>query len=706
MHSDRDSTGSGGGDRAAASLSAPEALAAVGIGVCHWDYASGTVELDAESARLIGLPAEPAAVRSSVVRACFHPEDYIAFGSAVSLAFTENTVAESVLRVVTDDGRVLRRVRVRLRSTGEVAPDSAYSTVHEDQQPTDEVSRRPPTPAPRPPGREEWRRSREAFLLDAGRALAEADSTSGVLRVAASLSMPGFSPDGLAVFAVEGDHISVIGHYGQGWEDQEPFESMPLDTDYPAAVVVRTGRAIYMPTPESYAQRFPGTWPLAAPYGRNSWAFLPLVVAGRTIGAWMAAFLDPVTFTPDERAVLTTIARMLAQALERARVHETERAFSHGLQRTMLPDLVPDIPGMTLSSRYVPTGGGLQVGGDWYDFIRLPNGRTALVIGDVQGHDVHAASVMAQLRIALRAYAAEGHPPDAVLARASRFLDDLETDRFATCLYLEVDAARGTLDIARAGHLNPAIRLGDGTCLVRPVPGGLPLGVDNGNDYPVTQLTLDAGEVLLLCTDGLIETGGHDLDSGWHRLQEIVRASDPNDLEGAADALINAVHGPASHYSLGPLADRREDDIALVLLRRIPGAPGMPPARRTVLTISQAETDRIAAARADVRATLRNWAVPELVDAAELLVSELLTNVLVHTDGDALLTAELTGPEGHRRLRVVVNDQSDDLPHRRNPGEMASSGRGLLLLDALADAWGVEPRGKGKSTWFELSEES
>ncbi len=235
------------------------------------------------------------------------------------------------------------------------------------------------------------------------------------------------------------------------------------------------------------------TWPLAQRFGRRSWAFVPLVVAGRTLGAWMAAFKHPVAFTPDERSVLTTVARMLAQALARAGVAESERELSLGLQRTMMPVLGPGIPGLRVAARYVPTGGGLQVGGDWYDMIRLPGGasrpagggagRVALVIGDVQGHDVRAAGLMGQLRIALRAYASEGHRPDAVLSRASRFLygitdgDDGETEhgpRFATCLYLEVDLETGTVDIARAGHPDPAVRTNDGTVLLRPTAGGLP----------------------------------------------------------------------------------------------------------------------------------------------------------------------------------------------------------------------------------------
>ena len=110
--------------------------------------------------------------------------------------------------------------------------------------------------------------------------------------------------------------------------------------------MIRTGRAVYLPTPEAYEEQFPATWPLAGKLDRRSWAFLPLVAAGKTIGAWMAAFRNPVDFTPDERSVLTTVARMLGQALSRAHLHESERELADGLQRAMLPIPKPGIEGM------------------------------------------------------------------------------------------------------------------------------------------------------------------------------------------------------------------------------------------------------------------------------------------------------------------------------------------------------------------------
>ncbi|MGQ7750578.1 ATP-binding SpoIIE family protein phosphatase [Streptomyces sp. WC2508] len=687
-----------------------DVLAATATGLWRWDSGSGTFTLDAEAARLLELPAGGGVFRESAVRSRFHPVDWNEIYGVVNLALSEGTLAEARLRIVDGTGRVLRTVRSRSKPFPPERPDRrghiVLGTLQEVAEPHPGTTGAPATVTG------DWRRSREAFLLDAGRALAEARSTEEVLRVAASLSMPGFSPDGLAVFGIAGERLTVVGHHGHSVGDEDPFTDMPLETDYPAAEVVRTGRAIYLPSPEDYSRRYPVTWPLASRFGRRSWAFLPLIVAGRTMGAWMAGFKHPVSFTPDERSVLTTVARMLAQALTRTGVAETERELSLGLQRSMMPTLGPDIPGMTVAARYIPTGGGLQVGGDWYDMIPLPNGRIALVIGDVQGHDVRAAGLMGQLRIALRAYAAEGHRPDAVLSRASRFLSGLtdayedgeETGpRFATCLYAETDPETGTLDIARAGHPDPVVITADGTAMIHQTEGGMPLGIETDADYPTSRLTLEPGETIMLCTDGLIETGGHDMFSGWDRLRPVLEQQTA-DLEKLADALVQAVHGPTSHYTTGPLADRREDDIALLLLRCDGGTRRRPAPRRTALTIAQAEPERIAAARQQLRDLLHDWADPEQVDAAVLMISEMATNVLVHTDGDALMLAQATGEHGERRLRVEVSDGSDELPHRRRPGEMASSGRGLVLMEMLADAWGVDPRGAGKSIWFELYE--
>jgi serine phosphatase RsbU (regulator of sigma subunit) len=744
----------------AAPLRTGDVLSAAGIGVWRWNRAAEAVEVDPVCARLLGLDPAVTRLPERRLRSVLHAEDFIRLRSTVMLAIAEQRPFELRVRVLTEQERLLRVLHLqvtggpadsdhpaagtaldgRATESGSApaavpasvlrATDAAPAALsaerrqidalnHADGHPSDAPDApraggapeggpgsafRSAPPAALPP--RHLRRSREAFLLDAGRALAEAGTTSEVLRVVATLSMPGFSPDGLAVFGAEGGMLTVVGQHGHQEGAEQSF-TMPLETDYPAAEVVRTGRAVYLSSPEEYERRFPATWPLATGFGRQAWAFLPLITAGRTTGAWLASFRTPVRFTPDERAVLSTVARMLAHALERAHTNESERALSRGLRRSMGTG-APAAPGISVATRYVPTGGGLMVGGDWYDIIDLPEGRMALVIGDVQGHDVHAAGLMAQLRTAVHAYAAEGHGPDAVLTRTSRFLASLDDDRFATCIYIEADPARGTLHVARAGHPHPVIRTPDGTCLIRHVEGGLPLGLmPDEEDYPVTTMELQPGEIMMLCTDGLIETGGHDMYSGWVRVRDTMSPAPADDLEGMADALIQAVHGPASHEGPGHLADRREDDIALLLLRRdsVDQRPE-PPGRRLVLTVAQDQPERISGARQELRAIMHDWASPDQVDAAVLLASELLANVLVHTDVEGALVAAMSGTPGSRRLRIEVADRSDELAHRRSPGELASSGRGLILLDLLSDRWGMQPRGDGKAIWFDLDESS
>lgn len=208
-----------------------------------------------------------------------------------------------------------------------------------------------------------------------------------------------------------------------------------------------------------------------------------------------------------------------------------------------------------------------------------------------------------------------------------------------------MDPEAGTLDIARAGHPDPVVISADGTAVIRQTAGGLPLGIETDSDYPTTRVVLEPGETIMLCTDGLIETGGHDMATGWARLRPVLEEP-AEDLEQLADALVQAVHGPTSHYTTGPLADRREDDIAVLVLRRESVAARETPPRRSVMTIAQAEPERISVGRQLVRELLHDWSDPEQVDSAVLMVSEMATNVLVHTDGDALMVAEISGERG------------------------------------------------------------
>ncbi|MEW2049680.1 SpoIIE family protein phosphatase [Streptomyces sp. NPDC005476] len=474
-----------------------------------------------------------------------------------------------------------------------------------------------------------------------------------------------------------------------------------LDEPYPMSEVVRTLTPRFIESPEEFARGYPVLWPHLSDLKITSAAYLPLIVQARPIGAMGLLYSDRRGFTPEDRNILVALGSSIAQSLQRAMFYEQEKDIAQGLQQAMLPRTIPSVPGADVAVRYrAATIGGSQgrdIGGDWYDLIPLPGGapsgggRVGAVIGDVQGHDTHAAAVMGQLRIVLRAYAAEGHTPATVMARASVFLHELDTDRFATCLYAEADLSTGVVQVVRAGHIDPLLRGPDGTCRRLPLPGGLPLGLSaefGSLEYPVGTVELDPGHTLLLCTDGLVEQPGADLDDGMKALSALIAAG-PEDVRRLADQLIE-------------VAEERggDDDVALLLLRR--RGPDSPQAgNRLQQHVAPGDPEALSEARHMISAAVRTWGAGDRSDEVELVADELITNALMHTEGAAIVTLRVLTGTGHR-LRVEVEDTSSALPRRREAGESGVSGRGLLLVDRLADAWGVEARGGGKCVWCEF----
>ncbi|MFD5073765.1 SpoIIE family protein phosphatase [Streptomyces sp. NPDC058371] len=463
-----------------------------------------------------------------------------------------------------------------------------------------------------------------------------------------------------------------------------------IDEPYPMGEVVRTLAPRFIESPEEFAESYPVLWPHITGLNITSAAYLPLIAQARPIGAMGLLYNDRHGFTPEERNVLVALGSSIAQSLQRAMFYEQEKDLAQGLQQAMLPRSIPSVPGADIAVRYRSASLGRDIGGDWYDLIPLPGGRVGAVIGDVQGHDTHAAAVMGQLRIVLRAYAAEGHTPATVMARASVFLHELDTERFATCLYAEADLSTGVVQLVRAGHIDPLVRHTDGTCRRLDVEGGLPLGLSaefGRLEYPVNTMELDPGQTLLLCTDGLVEQPGIDLDDGMRTLVELV-CSGPDDVRDLADRLID-------------VAEERggDDDVALLLLRR--QGPTQQSGGRLQQHVAPGDPEALTGARHMIRAAVRAWGASDSADEIELVADELITNALMHTEGAAVVTLRvLTGPD--RRLRVEVEDSSSALPRRREAGESGVSGRGLLLVDRLADVWGVEARGGGKCVWCEF----
>ncbi len=316
--------------------------------------------------------------------------------------------------------------------------------------------------------------------------------------------------------------------------------------------------------------------------------------------------------------------------------------------------------------------------------IPLPDNHVALVIGDVQGHNAGAATLMGQMRTALRAYAVEGHPPDVVVSHANRLLVDMETDLFATCCYVEVDMEEGTAWYVRAGHLPPVVRHPDGTTEIPESDVGPPLGVQLRADYPMSMLRLQPGTLLALTTDGLVESAEIDIEDGLDGLADSLAAADPAHLGPVADVLLAGAN--------------RNDDVALLLLRY----DGMErrPLREswTVWRVPEA----VRHARRFTRRSLRGWGVGGVgddMDTVLLVVSELVTNALVHTDGQVRL--DLTLVNG--RLRVAVADNSPRTPIKpTNIGWEATGGRGLFLVEVTSAAWGTVPVSGGKQVWSEI----
>ena len=453
------------------------------------------------------------------------------------------------------------------------------------------------------------------------------------------------------------------------WPDA-PVRAMPT-----LASALREGRSRIWPAGTPLE-------PALAEVGPGGLAVLPLPAGGRMAGACLIGWDQPHEFAPDERALLTACAGLTGQALLRAHAFDAEHELVGMLQRTLLPRRLPRLPGAVAVARYLPTTAGLEVGGDWYDVIPLADNHVALVIGDVQGHNAGAATLMGQMRTALRAYAAEGHSPDVVVAHANRLLLDMETDLFATCAYVDVDMEQGTALCVRAGHLQPLLRHPDGSTEIVQAEGGPPLGVLGQAEFRMTPLRLQPGTVLALTTDGLVEFPGADIDEGMDRLAAELAAADPGHLGLVADALLAGAH--------------RGDDVALLLMRY--DGMAVRPLREswTVWRVPEA----VRHARRFTRRTLRTWGVsPDLLDAALLVVSELVTNALVHTGGPVRLDLSLL----NHRLRLAVADTSPRSPVQPTSiGWEATGGRGILLVAAVSAAWGTVPVSGGKQVWADL----
>ncbi|MEV7389310.1 SpoIIE family protein phosphatase [Streptomyces sp. NPDC091215] len=458
------------------------------------------------------------------------------------------------------------------------------------------------------------------------------------------------------------------------WRSEWP--DAPLSALPTLQTALRDGRMDLWPAGTGFEPGLDGIGP-------GGLAVLPLPAKGRAVGVCLIGWDRPHESLPEERSLLTATASLAGQALTRAHAHDAEQELATMLQRSLLPRRLPELPGGIAVARYLPARRGLQVGGDWYDVIALSEDRVALVIGDVQGHSAAAATIMGQMRTAVRAYAVEGHPPDVVVSHANRLLVGMETDLFATCCYAELDMDEGDVLFVRAGHVAPLLRHPDGRTEEVEVEGGLPLGISMEADFPMTAVALTPGMLLALVTDGLVEAADLALDEGMRRALAILATADPSDPGQVADDLLGD-HG------------RREDDVALLLLR-YDGMKTRP--IRSGWAVWRLP-DAVMHARRFTARTLRRWKVEEATDPVLLVVSELVTNALVHTQGPVRLELTLLGG----RVRVCVSDSSPRAPARPVIVDWESTGgRGLLLVEAVSESFGTVPMAGGKQVCSEIA---
>ncbi|MEV7617451.1 SpoIIE family protein phosphatase [Streptomyces sp. NPDC089799] len=386
-------------------------------------------------------------------------------------------------------------------------------------------------------------------------ALTEAVTPRQVSAVVTDELLPAFGGRQLAIYLLNERHLYLAWETGfpQGFLD--PFDGVSLEVRLPGVETLTSGRPIFFESMEHLAAAYPGI-PLDADVGAR--AFLPLIASGRPVGSCILGFDRPRGFSPEERTVLTALAGLIAQALERAQRYESEAAVARGLQDALLPRHLPVVDEVETLGRYLPGTAGMDIGGDWYDVIETGSGGLAVVIGDVQGHGIPAASTMGQLRSAVRAFALSGNEPEDVVGGTNRLLIDLDPGQFASCCYIDLDPASGAARAVRAGHPQPLLRHPDGLTEVLDLPGGVVLGVDGEATYPVTDLHLERGAVLALYTDGLVEQPGTDIDVGVERLRVLLAESGAGSLAETADRLIREA---------GEAADR-PDDVALLLAAR------------------------------------------------------------------------------------------------------------------------------------------
>jgi anti-sigma regulatory factor (Ser/Thr protein kinase) len=433
---------------------------------------------------------------------------------------------------------------------------------------------------------------------------------------------------------------------------------------------------------------------------------VPVRARGITLGlAIFARHQRAEPFQDDDLVLAEEIVARAAVCIDNARRYTREHATALTLQNSLLQRRQPDQRAVEVATRYLPAHSGVAVGGDWFDVIRLSGSRVGLVVGDVVGHGVHAAATMGRLRTAVRTLADVDLEPEELLTRlddvVTRLADEEQlatdgtaSDLSATCLYAVYDPVSRCCTLARAGHPVPAIVDPDGTAEFMDLPAGPPLGL-GGLPFEETEIQLPEGSLLVLYTDGLIESRQRDIDAGLNAMRKVLgdvhagsdgppggpRDGPPGDapaLDTICDCLVDAL-----------LPEQAGDDAALLVARTRALASD-----RIVCWDLPAEPAVVAEARARTVRQLAAWGLDELAFITELLVSELVTNAIRHAQSPIQLRLILDGV-----LSCEVSDGGSTAPHLRRADRYDEGGRGLMLVAQLAERWGTRHTRTGKTIW-------
>jgi serine phosphatase RsbU (regulator of sigma subunit) len=331
--------------------------------------------------------------------------------------------------------------------------------------------------------------------------------------------------------------------------------------DGPVRTAAATGDPIFFTEAAELRRRFPQSVEAVRATGAVSLAVIPIGGVPRMRGVCMIGFDGPRTFDAAERAFLVLAASAIGQAVHRAKIHDVELTLAMALQGGMLPRTLRPGPGVELAHRYEAATTGIQVGGDWFDSVQRADGTTLLIIGDVEGHNVQAAGMMYRVRTTLLAYAEQIPDVSGLMRRANTFVcefnQDADNPLFATCLLALIDPAAHTITVGRAGHIPPVLALANESCAVHHNEPGVPLGVLEGFDYPVWTVPYSPGSVLMLCTDGLLESMDNNLDKGLDRCRAVLDGQREEKLDTLANELL-AANRPEGAW---------KDDVALVIAR-------------------------------------------------------------------------------------------------------------------------------------------